>query len=252
MGLTLKVDVTFVQENPQPSPHFLSAHIITEALVSSVTALDNSCSLPCAVEYVAKKGKTGEEMKNRFDTTCKLLQVCEACRNMVPSIENTMSLEGINICDSACNECFKEKVVCEECKQHGQTSFFPSLRACKRCIEDGKKCVKAAVLIVTVDCEEGNKKAMSDILEELENGTRDPSLSLVIPIPDSVHVGKSLKAGFANWYLKLQNERGNLAILKTLRNKASLEVRKTMRKFLPRNDHVRNKDRQDPAAVKSG
>lgn len=47
---------------------------------------------------------------------------------------------------------------------------------------------------MTVDCEEGNKKAMSDILEELENGTRDPSLSLVIPIPDSVHVGKSLKA----------------------------------------------------------
>ena len=135
----------------------------------------------------------------------------------MPSIENTMSLEGINICDSACNECFKEKVVCEECKQHGQTSFFPSLRACKRCIEDGKKCVKAAVLIVTVDCEEGNKKAMSDILEELENGTRDPSLSLVIPIPDSVHVGKSLKAGFANWYLKLQNERGNLAVIKNFK-----------------------------------
>ena len=78
---------------------------------------------------------------------------------------------------------------------------------------------------MTVDCKEGNKKAMSDILEELENGTRDPSLSLVIPIPDSVHVGKSLKAGFAKWYLKLQNGRGNLAILKTLRNKASLEVR---------------------------
>ena len=84
----------------------------------------------------------------------------------------TLNLEGINICDSTCNECFKEKVVCEECKQHGQTSFFPSLRACKRCLEDGKKCVKAAILIVTV--EEGNKKAMSDILEELEKGKRDP------------------------------------------------------------------------------
>ena len=114
----------------------------------------------------------------------------------------------------------KEKVVCGECKRHGQTCFFPSLRACKRYIEAGKKCVKAAVLILTVDCKEDNKKAMSDILQELEKDTRDPSLSLVIPIPDSVHVGKSLKAGFANWYLKLQNERGNVAILKTLRNKA--------------------------------
>ena len=249
VGLTLNVDASFVKENPQPSPEFLSEHIITEALVYSITALDNSCSLPCAVEYVAKKGKTGQEMKNRFDTTCKLLQVCEACRSIKPSIENVMSSEGVNLCDSACRECFKEKVVCEECKQNGQTSFYPSLRACKRCIEAGKRCVKVAVLILTVDCEEGNKKAMLDILEELKNGTRNPSLSLVIPIPDSVHVGKSLKAGFANWYLKLQNERGNLAILKTLRNKACPEVRKTIRKFLPQNDHVRNKDRQDPAAV---
>lgn len=40
-----------------------------------------------------------------------------------------------------------------------------------------------------------------------------------------------------------------MTILKTSRNKASLEVGKTMRKFLPRNDHVRNKDCQDPAAV---
>ena len=51
------------------------------------------------------------------------------------------------------------------------------------------------------------------------------------------------------WYLKLENEMGNLAVLKTLRNKASPEVRKTMRKFLSRNDHVRNKDRQGPAVV---
>ena len=74
-------------------------------------------------------------------------------------------------------------------------------------------------------------------------------MSLVIPLTDSVHVGKSLKAGFANWYLKLENKKGNLAILKTLRNKASPEVRKTMLKFLHRNDHVQNKDRWDSAAV---
>ena len=249
VGLTIDADAQFVQENPNPSPEFLSEHIITEALVSSITALDNSCSLPCAVEYVGKKGKTGEEMKKRFDTTCKLLQICEECRDIAPSNENILSSEAIDICDSTCEACIEGKAVCGKCEQNGQTSFFPSLRACKRCIESRKRCVKAAILILTVDCEEGNKKAMSEILKELENGTRDPSLSLVIPIPDCVHVGKSLKAGFANWYLKLENERGNLAILKTLRNKASPEVRKTMRKFLPRNDHVRNKDRQDPAAV---
>ena len=40
-----------------------------------------------------------------------------------------------------------------------------------------------------------------------------------------------------------------LLSLKTLRNKASPEVRKTMLKFLHRNDHVQNKDRWDSAAV---
>ena len=35
----------------------------------------------------------------------------------------------------------------------------------------------------------------------------------------------------------------------TLRNKAEPEVRKTIKKFLESNDYVRNRDRQDPAAV---
>ena len=77
----------------------------------------------------------------------------------------------------------------------------------------------------------------------------DPMLSLTIPLPDSVHVGKSLKGCFANWFLKLGLERGNLAVLRTLRNKGDGKTKKEMRKFLPRNDHVRNKDRQDPSAV---
>ena len=53
---------------------------------------------------------------------------------------------------------------------------------------------------------------MSDILEKLEKGTRNPSLSLVTPLPDSVYVRKIIKAGFANWYLKLENDRGILEI----------------------------------------
>ena len=49
---------------------------------------------------------------------------------------------------------------------------------------------------------------MSDILEKLEKGTRNPSLSLVTPF----HVRKIIKAGFVNWYLKLENDKGNLEI----------------------------------------
>lgn len=61
VGLTVKVDIPFAKSNPQRSPKFLRANVVTEVLVSSVTTLDNSSSLPCAVDYVSKSNKSGEE-----------------------------------------------------------------------------------------------------------------------------------------------------------------------------------------------
>ena len=249
VGLDFDVDVAYVRENPEPTPEYLSNHIITEVLVSSATTLDNSCSIPCAVHYVTKKGKTGEKMKDFLETQCKILQICQSCQAEAPSVENVLNEDAIDLCKSICDDCFNNKKVCDACKDQGQTSYYPSLRKCKKCTDAGKKCIRVAVLACIIDCEEGNKKAMTEMKENLEKGTVDPQLALFVPLPDSVHVGKSLKASFANWYLKLSNERGNLSMLKTLRNKADPIVRKEMRKFLPRNDHVRNKDRQDPTAV---
>ena len=36
-------------------------------------------------------------------------------------------------------------------------------------------------------------------------------------LPDDVHVGKSLKAGFTNWFILLGSERGCLFIVHALR-----------------------------------
>ena len=44
---------------------------------------------------------------------------------------------------------------------------------------------------------------MSDILEKLEKGTRNPSLPLFTPLPDSVHVRKIIKAGFVRYPRKI-------------------------------------------------
>ena len=59
---------------------------------------------------------------------------------------------------------------------------------------------------------------MVSIQRSIEEGTVDNNLALLVPLPDCPQVGKSLKASSANRYLKLGSERGNLAILKTLRN----------------------------------
>lgn len=216
VGLDFDVDVGYVCENPEPSSEFLSSHIITEVLVSSATTSGNICSIPCAVHYVTKKGKTGEKMKDFLETQCKILQICQSCQAEAPSVENILGEDAIDLCKSMCYDCFNNKKVCDACKDQGQTSYYPSLRTRQKCTDAGKKCIKVAVLACIIDCEEGNKKAMTEMKENLEKGTVDPELALFVPLPDTVHVGKSLKARFANWYLKLSNERENFSMLKTL------------------------------------
>ena len=61
-------------------------------------------------------------------------------------------------------------------------------------------------------------------------------------LPDCVHVAKSCKGSFGQ-------ERGNLSLFYTLRNKADPVVKGDVKKYLPSNDYVRNRDRQDPTAV---
>ena len=51
VGLKTPVDINYIKENPSPSRAHLKENIITEALVSSLTSLDNYCSLPVAVDY---------------------------------------------------------------------------------------------------------------------------------------------------------------------------------------------------------
>ena len=196
--LDVAAGISFVKKNPEPSPQFLSQHIVTEVLVSSVTALDNTCSLPCSVHYAPKSGKTAAEMKQLYETYCKIFQIFEACQEIAPSNENVLELSATDLCQSECNSCIAQKRVCSKCEDKKQVRFYPCLRACSRCIETGKKCVKIAILILSVDCEEGNKPAMVDMIKSLENDDADLSLQLMVPLPD---------------------ERGNLAMLRMLRNR---------------------------------
>lgn len=67
VGLTRNLKIDFVKSNPQPTTAFLKDNLVTEAIVSSVTSLDNKCSLPCAIEYATKAGKTAESCKEMFE-----------------------------------------------------------------------------------------------------------------------------------------------------------------------------------------
>ena len=135
------------------------------------------------------------------------------------------------------------------CIKDEQISIFPSVRTCKRCIAQGQQCIRRAVLVITTDFEEGNKQLFLSLKNKFETERTHPELSLTVPLSDVPHLGKSFKASFSNWILKLFNERGCLAFLHTLRNKSIRDEMVKMKKLIPKNGYVRNKDRQDPTAV---
>lgn len=80
VGLKFKVDLAYVKEHKDPSADDLRENMITEAIVSSLTTLDNKFSLPCAVDYATQKGKTGEVIAKN-STNIETVQLCEACKD---------------------------------------------------------------------------------------------------------------------------------------------------------------------------
>ena len=242
VGLKQDVGIKFVRDNPNPTSQFLRESILTEANVSFITSLCNNLSMPVAVSYLTKSGKTGEDMQNFFLQQVRILQVCKACLERMPANYNTIQLLPEGICHSLCEECLENSKVCSSCAEQKQPSHIPCLRACQRCTDSGEQCLRCAVLVLTTDCEEGNKKAMELILKMQEERRIEPALRYLVFFPDSVHVGQSLKYSFCNWFIILRGERGYLAIVQTLRDDSNSSIRKRLRRLLRAGD-VQNKDR---------
>ena len=75
---------------------------------------------------------------------------------------------------------------------------------------------------------------------EIDKSAVDDNLKFITLIEDCCHVGKRLKASFANWCLTLNYERANLSLLFTLRNRSEKETKNQMQTLVPKNDHVKN------------
>ena len=156
VGLNIDVDIDFVKSN-EVTPDFLNEHIDTEVLISSVTTLDNGVSMPCVTDFLPKGGKTGEAMSASLLSTIKALQICESCVKRIPSREHILNYTDTG--KSHCDACLSRMSVCEECERQGHTSHLPCLRACSNCLEQGELCFRRVFLVLSADCEEGNKAA---------------------------------------------------------------------------------------------
>ena len=132
---------------------------------------------------------------------------------------------------SFCEVYYKSTRVCDDCKLLGKVSYLPSLCFCDTC---------RAVFV----------EFRGQFAVTAKVATKTPlRRTFLLVLPDCPHVGKSMKAAFSNWWLKYNGERINLALIRTLRNRSNKETKATLRKLTPKNDHVKNKDRQDPSSV---
>ena len=59
-----------------------------------------------------------------------------------------------------------------------------------------------------------------------------PEPLLLTPIPDVVHIGKSLQCSWSNWFIDLNGQISNLVLIRTLRDLTDSDVRKLLRKML--------------------
>ena len=68
-----------MKEHDPADPKILKELIVTEAVVGSITTLDNKVSLPVSVDYTTKAEKTGENMEEMLMKHVKTLQMCKSC-----------------------------------------------------------------------------------------------------------------------------------------------------------------------------
>lgn len=110
--------------------------------------------------------------------------------------------------------CIEQQAVCIECEAVGQMSHLPCLRACSKCLQKNIKGRKCLVLTWSVDCESGNQK-MADICSNDDNS----NLAYLVVVPDTVHLAKTYKCSWSNWFLILgEGDRSSLATFRILRN----------------------------------
>lgn len=108
---------------------------------------------------------------------------------------------------------FEMRDVSDECKGKGQVSHHPFVHTCRTCLIQNEECIRRDIFVATADCETGNKGAFEMIRKSVEEGNVDHDISLLTVLLECIHLRKSFKSSFSNWWLKLNNIHPSTPIL---------------------------------------
>ena len=242
IGSKLNLDYSYIKSG-EPNKELLKENMVQEAEVSCLTTMDGKFSLQVGLNHLTKS-LTAIDTLNVIKREINQLTVClNDLKNHRVSVENGV-LKELSTCTTTCKTCSDTREVCETCKGKGIKFVDPSLRPCSHCIENGKKCIKAAVICVTQDSESRNSGAQKELMTDLLGD--DTQVNKVCAVPDGVHVAKRKRQSFCNWFLLVNGYRINLVQLRELRNDPLLSS--TLAPLLPLSA-VRNRDRQDVESI---
>ena len=223
---------------------FLKKNLVTEVDVCVLVSLCSKISLSLGYFLQPGSGKTGRQIIEKYSEIIKTVSKCDACVRLKPAHMNTISPEIP--CSSYCEKCWSKGELCEKCTTIGRKTIFPQLEPCFQCLDRGITCKKVLVHVLALDCFTGNRFMIEKFQNELKDGTKDPEVYLTEPLGEIVHVLKTIKSSFSNWFLLgLCGNIFNLSMLRTLRDdNISKEVTAALKKVLQKGSVV-NRDRQD-------
>ena len=223
---------------------FLKQNLVTEVDVCVLVSLDSNVALSLGYILQPSPGKSGLEIIKKYTEMIKTTSKCEACVKSKPANLNTIPPE--TPCCSLCLVCWNQGYLCETCEELGRRTIYPQLEPCFQCLEKGEKCRKVLVQILALDCFSGNRVLIEKFQSDFQNGVKDPELYFTEPIGEIIHILKTIKSSFSNWFLLgLSRNLFNLTMLRTLRDdNLNKEVSTALKKVLQKGSVV-NRDRQD-------
>ena len=223
---------------------FLKKNLVTEVDVCVLVSLCSTVSLSLGYQLQPSSGKTGCQVAEKYTEIIKTVSKCEACVKSKSPQLNTIPPQ--TPCNSLCPECWSKRELCPDCSAKGRKTIYPQLESCFQCLEKGLKCKKVLVQVLALDCFTGNRFLIEKFQKELLEGTKDPEVFLTEVVGEIIHLLKTIKSSFSNWFLLgLSGNIINLSMLRTLRDdNPNKEISCSLRKVLQKGSVV-NRDRQD-------
>ena len=223
---------------------FLKRNLVCEVDVCVLVSLDSNVCLSLGYILQSASGKSGPEIIQKYSEVIKTVSKCENCvRAKAPHL-NTLPPD--TPCCSVCLVCWNQAELCNECRLLGRRTIYPQLEPCFQCLEKGVKCKKVLVQVLALDCFSGNRCLIEKFQTDLEKGARDPELYFTEPLGEIIHILKTIKSSFSNWFLLgVDGNIFTLAMLRTLRDdNLEKEVVTALKQVLQKGSVV-NRDRQD-------